>query len=202
MSRKIGILGGTFDPIHWAHLLLAERASEQFGLDQVLFIPAAQPPHKRTRLVTEGWQRLEMVQLAIAGNPAFDVSSVELERAGTSYTADTLRQLCAGHPDAEWYLLLGADNVADLAGWREPAEIARLARICVTRRPGHPLDLGRLSPPFTRDEIARIEGRTIAMPLLELSGREIRERASQGRSIRYLVPAAVEAYIQAKGLYR
>jgi nicotinate-nucleotide adenylyltransferase len=202
VGRKLGVFGGTFDPVHLAHLILAEQAREQLELDQVVFLPAAVPPHKQGREVTDGRHRLRMVELAIAGNPSFAVSDAELVREGISYTVDTLRALHEQVPSDELYLLIGADSLTDLPRWYQPLELVQLAKIAVAKRPGNgPLDFAGLAPPFSKAQISDMARRVIEIPLIEISSSEIRQRVGQGKSIRYRVPAAVEAYIRGNGLY-
>lgn len=202
MSRRVGVYGGTFDPIHLAHLVLADRAREHFKLDQVLFIPASSPPHKLGRQLTPGKQRLEMIELALAGNDDFAVSDIELRREGVSYTVLTLRDLHARHPDTDWSLLVGSDNLVDLGSWYEPAEIVRLAKVSVAARQGQEsIDPEQLGADIPRDEAQRIVERVVPLPRLDISSTEIRARVSAGLSIRYLVPSAVEIYIREHALY-
>lgn len=192
--KQIGILGGTFDPVHLAHLILAERARDELVLDAVIFIPAAVPPHKRTRTITPGPRRWEMLEIALAGNPHFRASDIELKRPGVSYTIDTLIELEREYPDARFHLIIGADTLNDIVNWHRPAEIVRRAVLVVAGRPG---TSAVSSLPYPDVEIVSLE-----MPHLEISSTEIRERVGEGRSIRYLVPAGVEAYIHAQDLYR
>lgn len=190
--KRIGIYGGTFDPIHIAHLVLAERAREQLELDKVLFLPAAIPPHKKDRGISDGKRRLEMVEIAVAGNPAFEASPLELNRTGVSYTIDTLHDLGKEYPGVELVLLVGADMLEDIPNWRLPEEIVRIAVIGYAERPGiavtHSLPSSRV--------------RRIEMAPMDVSSTEIRLRVREGQSIRYVVPAGVEAYIHAHHLYR
>jgi nicotinate-nucleotide adenylyltransferase len=195
---RLGVFGGTFDPIHLAHLVLAEQAREQLRLDQVLFMPAFIPPHKMGRTLSPPKVRLEMAELAVAGHPNFEVGDLELRRTGPSYTVDTLRTLREQHPSAELFLLLGGDSLADFPTWREPREILSLAKLGVMKREGSP-------PPEqpTGWEAELAERVTfIEAPLLAISGTDLRRRVSEGRSIRYFVPAAVEAFINANKLYQ
>src|SRR5262245_12759415 len=135
---RVGIFGGTFDPIHYGHLIVAEQAREQAGLDQVWFVPSARPPHKADRVVSPFDRRADMLTLAIAGHEdRFRVETIENDRPGLSYTADTLDALAAAHPDHEWFLLLGADSVRDLPGWYEPLRIIDRTTILAAGRPGH-----------------------------------------------------------------
>ncbi len=194
---RIGIYGGTFDPVHLAHLVLAEQCLEQAELDEVWFVPAAQPPHKLGASISAAAQRLAMLEFALAGQPRFRVDRVELDRSGPSFTVDTLSQLHIRHPNTEWHLLLGADAIRDFPTWREPARILELARIVAVNRGGQPLpDLA----PVEGGAAARVQ--VVEMPGLEISATDLRARVAAGRSIRYLVPRAVEVYIQQHGLYR
>lgn len=200
---RLGIFGGTFDPVHLGHLLLAECAREQARLEEVWFVPAATPPHKQQRVLTNATHRVEMLELAVAGHPNFRVSLVEIERGGVSYTVDTLRSIRARHPGAELFLILGADSLEELHTWREAAEICRLALPLVARRPNHTLvpheSLLQLIGPDKWQEICE---HMIDMPQVDLSASDIRRRVAEGRSIRYRVPRAVEEYILSHGLYR
>jgi nicotinate-nucleotide adenylyltransferase len=190
--KRIGIYGGTFDPIHIAHLVLAERAREQLELDRVLFLPAALPPHKQDRGISDGKRRLEMVEIAVAGNPNFEASPLELNRIGVSYTIDTLHDLGKEYPGVELVLLVGADMLEDIPNWRLPDEIIQLAKIGYAERPGV-----AISHPLPPSRVCRIE-----MAQMDVSSTDIRSRVRDGQSIRYVVPAGVEAYIHAHSLYR
>ena len=188
---KIGIFGGTFDPPHNGHLIAAQDACEALRLDRLLFIPAGNPSHKRDQTISPAAIRLEMLQAAVAGDARFEVSDIELRRAGFSYTADTLRQLKDVYGGAEFYLLLGADQVRDLPTWYEPEEVARLARIVLISR------LGVDAVPQVESMIST----TVRITRIDVSASDIRQRVAEGRSIRYLVPAAVETIIRERGLY-
>lgn len=195
---SVGILGGTFDPIHHGHLAIAEEAREALGLERVLFVPAALPPHKPGKPVTDAVHRLAMVRLAVADNPAFEVDAVEVERGGASYTVDTLEALRGGGIADPW-LILSTEALAGLVTWREPARILDLARLAVVPRGGH-------DPLGPRWLAARFPGREdratfLAGPLLPISGSVVRRRAAAGRSVRYLVPDAVARYIVDHALY-
>jgi nicotinate-nucleotide adenylyltransferase len=205
---SVGVLGGTFDPIHIAHLAVAEEAREALGLERILFIPAAMPPHKVDRPVSEPHHRLAMVELAIAGNAAFEASRIELERSGPSYTVDTLERLAASAqadaagPDGErpdLVLIMSAEAFRDLRTWRRPERILELARLAIVPRDGFP-DASRA---FLAEHFPGFEDRAsfLGGPRLQLSASELRERAANGRSLRYLVPDAVAAYIGDHGLY-
>lgn len=199
---RIGILGGSFDPIHVGHLILAEQSREQARLDEVWLIPSAVAPHKRSGPTASGKQRLEMVQLAISGNESFRASNRELERGDVSYTVDTLRLLVARHPDHEWFLIVGGDSAAQLDTWREPAEVCRLATPLIYARPGGTDDLSAIKRLVSSARLIEIQSQRIVGPLIDLSSTLVRERLAQQRSIRYLVPRAVEKYIETQGLYR
>jgi nicotinate-nucleotide adenylyltransferase len=200
---RVGVFGGTFDPVHQGHLILAEQCREQGRLDEVWFVPAPRPPHKEEQTLTRFDQRVEMLALALAGNPAFRVQDLEKEREGPSYTVLTLADLQRRHPGDELFLLIGSDTLADLPAWREPQRLVRHAGLLVTARPGHPIlsaaDLARRLD-LPADAPLRLE--VVQAPLIDISSRDLRQRAAAGRSLRYLVPRAVECYIHDKGLYR
>jgi nicotinate-nucleotide adenylyltransferase len=199
---RIGVFGGSFDPVHYGHLLLAECCREQASLDRVWFTPAATAPHKQHAPRADGADRLEMLALAIADQPAFEVCDLELARGGVSYTVDTLAEIAARKLDGELLLPLGSDSLADLPNWRQPEEICRLATPLVVRRPGAaPVDYARLAallPDRRIEEIRRLE---VEMPLVGLSSTDLRERLAAGRSVRFRTPRAVEDYIARRGLY-
>jgi nicotinate-nucleotide adenylyltransferase len=199
----LGVFGGTFDPIHVAHLAVAEAARDALGLERVLFIPNRQPPHKPDQVVTPAADRLAMVQAAIADNPAFEVSTIEIDREGPSYTADTLEALRAervavGESD-DLALILSADAVAGLATWHEPARVLHLAQLVIAPRDGYP----DVEPGTIARMVPGAEARLVMLdgPRMSLSASEIRSRAAAGRSLRYLVPDAVAAYIGDHALY-
>jgi nicotinate-nucleotide adenylyltransferase len=201
IAGSLGILGGTFDPIHHGHLAIAEDAREALGLERVLLIPAATPPHKPGRPVTPAADRLAMLELAIAGNPAFVVSRVELDRGGRSYTVDTLEALHAerGTGAAEPWFILSAEALAEFSTWRRPDRILELCRLAVVPRSGHePLDVAWVTAnlPGRASRVRFLPG-----PLLPISGSVVRRRAAAGRSVRYLVPDAVARYIAEHRLY-
>ncbi|QDT44326.1 Nicotinate-nucleotide adenylyltransferase [Gimesia alba] len=197
---RIGIFGGTFDPVHYAHLLLAEQSREQANLDEVWLIPAGSPPHKESTGISSGKQRREMLDFAIAGNPAFVIKDLELHREGPSYTVETLRQLKETHPDDEFFLIVGADSVRDLHTWREPEAILELAKLIGVNRPNISLpDLTELTQKFGDDVIAKILWVTI--PGIDISSTDIRKRVRENKSVRYMTPRAVEVYIHNNRLY-
>lgn len=203
LVMRLGIFGGTFDPVHFGHLLLAEYCREACRLDEVWFTPAAQPPHKQRRDLTDARRRVEMLQLAIGGHTAFAVCEREIERGGVSYTVDTLSELAAEDARRELFLLLGADSLADLPGWREPGRVCELATPVVVRRPGSAEpDYGCLAAFVSPDRLAYFRRHQVEMPQVDLRSREIRRRVAAGLSIRFQTPRAVEQYIAAGGLYR
>ena len=200
---RIGLFGGSFDPVHYGHLLLAEYCREQSKLDEVLFMPAATSPHKSDQQPADAKARLEMLRLAIGGHPAFAFSELELNRGGVSYTVDTLATLHEKTPDAEWFFLMGGDSLADLPTWRDPQRICELATPVVVGRHGwaEP-DYSGLAQFVDGGRLAEIQRHYVEMPVIELSSTEIRRRVQQGLSIRYQVPRSVEKYIETHGLYR
>lgn len=200
---RLGLVGGTFDPIHYGHLLLAEVAREECQLDQVWFVPAGIPPHKQHRLISTGPQRIEMLSLATGGHEAFSVCRLELDRGGVSFTVDTLTELRQQEPKRELFLIIGSDSLADLPQWRDPAGICQLATLVVARRSGtENADFNCLATFVSADRRDHFARHQIEMPRIELSSSEIRERVAGGKSIRFRTPRAVEKYIQAQGLYR
>ena len=196
---RSGVLGGTFDPVHMGHLLLAERALEQLALEEVVWVPTGDPWRKSTRTVSPAEHRAAMVRLAIEDNEAFQFSLLEVERAGASYSVDTLAELRRQDQQREFFFLLGLDALQDLPNWREPARLIELATLAVTPRGTHRPSAEELERLLTGlgKRIVWVE-----MPRIEISGTELRQRALEGRSLRYLVPDAVEAYIRQHQLYR
>lgn len=199
---KIGVLGGTFDPIHDGHLALGQAACDLLKLDRVLFVPAARPPHKVNDRVTDAVIRCEMVQLAIAGNPHFELSRAELDRPGLSYTIETLRDLAAtaelGKPH-ELYLILSVESLLGFHEWEDPSVILDLARVAALPRPGTPTpDRAWLTRHFPgrEDRFLYLDGFHLSH-----ASRELRALAARGRSLRYLVPGPVADYIRKSGLY-
>ncbi len=196
-----GILGGTFDPIHFGHLVLAEKAREAFQLEKVIVVPAAIPPHKIGEVATEAQHRLKMVELAIEGSPWFEVSTVELEREGLSYSIDTIRELKKKFSDPEAALIMGFDSLLELHSWKNYQSILEESKIITAFRPGYPvLTDNQHWPSFLkpyRHQILVLEA-----PLLDISSTWLRVELMYGRSIRYLVPDRVIDYIVANGLYR
>ena len=204
VAGSLGVFGGTFDPVHVAHLALAQEAAESLGLERVLFVPAGRPPHKPGIAVTPGADRLAMVRLAIAGNDRFEVSRIELDRDGPSYTVDTLEMLAAGrasHDHAgDIVLILSADAFLGLPSWHEPRRVLELALLAVAPRDGY----AEAGPDFLATYFPGLAHRAIFLdgPRIRLSASALRDRAAAGRSLRYLVPDAVAAYIGDHDLYR
>jgi nicotinate-nucleotide adenylyltransferase len=195
---RLGLLGGTFDPPHYGHLLAAQEVAWRLNIDRVLFLPARQNPLKRGEASSSAADRCEMVALAVADNPSFELSRLDLDRPPPSYTADLLRALQS--PEHELFFLVGADILPELPKWREPQQIVQLARLVVVNRPGAPPpDLERIETvlPGVRERVERVQ-----IPGVDVSSREIRKRVAAGRPIRYLTPPAVERYIIDRRLYR
>ncbi|HEX7379011.1 MAG TPA: nicotinate-nucleotide adenylyltransferase [Pirellulales bacterium] len=200
---RLGLYGGTFDPVHLGHLLLAEFCREQCRLDEVWFLPAAEPPHKKRPDLTSPEKRMDMLRLAIGGQEAFSVCTREIERGGLSYTVETLNALAAEDAGRQLFFLLGGDSLADLPRWREPARICELAIPVVVSRPGSPPpDYDALAALVAPPRLAEIRAHQVEMPQIGISSRDLRRRVAAGLSIRYQTPRAVEKYIETAGLYR
>lgn len=213
---RVGVLGGSFNPIHYGHLLLADEVLETLGLDRLLFVPAASPPHKAAIQLAPAADRFEMVRLAIAGHPRFAVSDLELRRPGPSYTVDTLEALAAAGD--ELFYVVGSETFLDLLTWREPRRIARLARLVVIPRAGSPFDAeSAAAQKVLRD--TGIDGGFVHSAAgggsapsrgvlivhatsLPLSASELRRRVREGRSVAFRMPPAAIEYVRAHGLYR
>lgn len=198
-SLRLGVLGGTFDPPHYGHLALAETARVQLRLARVLFVPAGDPPHKPGHPLTPAVHRAAMVEAAIADNPAFALSRADLDRPGPHYTVDMLALLREAFPGAELYFLMGSDSLVEFPTWRDPARIVRQATLGVMERPGWTADMDALERhiPGIRERVVWLDA-----PRLDLSARDLRRRVREGLPVRYLVPPAVETYIQEHRLYR
>lgn len=191
---KVGIFGGTFDPIHLGHLILAEQAREMASLDQVWFIPAAEPPHKLDKQITTAAHRVQMVHLAVQHHPCFHLSTMELEREGPSYTYDTLQVLRESHPGDQFYLLVGADMVKDLPNWYKIKEILQFVQVIGLGRPG--VEVENL-PLMVQKRLHWIPDAIE----INISSTEIRQRLRQGKSVRYLIPESVYQYVREHRLY-
>lgn len=208
---RLGIFGGTFDPVHYGHLLLAECCREQLRLDAVWFLPASVPPHKQQRQLAAAEARVDMLNLAIGGHEAFSVCRYEIDRGGVNFTADTLKVLAAQDPSRELFFLLGGDSLRDLPTWRDLARICRLAKLAVVGRapadessglsPKWP-ELEALGSLLSADQVESIRRHRVEMPRVDLSSSDIRTRIAKGQSIRYRTPSAVEKYLETHQLYR
>ncbi len=204
---RIGLYGGSFDPVHQGHLIAAECCREQARLDKVLFLPAAVPPHKQDRPLAEAAHRVEMLKLATGGHPAFAVSTDEIDRGGVSYTVDTLARLQAAHPADELLLILGPDALADLPTWREPATILARAEIIAVEREGIDdisaiVAAPKLAALLGPERAQRVAENRVTCPAIGIRASDLRAAIAAGRSIRYRTPRAVEQYIAAHGLYQ
>jgi len=196
----IGVLGGTFDPVHLGHLIIAEEVREQLKLDRVLFVPSGYPWLKQEHVITAAEHRVAMLRLALTSNPNFQISMVDVERKGPSYTVDTLADIRRQFGDsASFYFILGWDSLKDLHLWKDPARIIQQCKLVAVARPGS--QKPKLS--VLEKDLPGISERVtlLTKPLIDISSSDIRKRVAQGLSIKHLVPEAVEAYIREKGLY-
>lgn len=203
---RIGIFGGSFDPVHLGHLVVAECCREHARLDRVVFVPTAIQPFKQSRQPAAGQHRSEMLALAVGGNPAFEISTAELDRGGVSYTVDTLAALREAHLDDELHLILGPDALASLPDWREPARILDLAGVIAVERDGlddvsSAVQESRLATLLGPERSRRIVADKVRVPALGIRSSDLRTLVAAGRSIRYRTPRAVEQYIATHGLY-
>lgn len=189
---RLGVMGGTFDPVHHGHLVAASEVAARFELDEVVFVPTGRPTFKQDARVTEAEDRYLMTVVATASNPRFTVSRVDIDRPGLTYTIDTLRDLRAQRPDADLFFITGADAIAQITAWKDSAELFELAHFVAVTRPGHVLDLGEL-------DASRVTA--VEIPALAISSTDCRERARAGRPVWYLVPDGVVQYIQKHHLY-
>lgn len=198
---QVGILGGTFDPVHLGHLIIAEEARERLELDRVIFVPAGQPWLKAEQPVAPVWHRIRMAELAVASNPRFQVASNEVERAGPSYTVDTLEELRQKlGAETTLHFIMGMDALEQFHRWKEPERLLELCHLVVVNRPGHQaVDVGNVMPRYPQ---ASGKVTLLSAPRIEISSTDIRRRAAQGISFRYQTPEAVEQYILEHGLYQ
>lgn len=197
---RLGIFGGTFDPVHYGHLLLAEQCREHCRLDEVRFLPAGIPPHKLAQTIASATARAEMLELAVAGHDAFSVDRRELKKQAACFTVETLAELHNEDPARELFFLMGADSLRDFPTWREPARILELATLAVVNRGDTPPpDL----EPLRRQFGPRVDDRLqfVTIPGLDLASSDIRRRVAAHKSIRYMIPRAVECYIETHKLY-
>jgi nicotinate-nucleotide adenylyltransferase len=190
---KLGILGGTFNPPHIGHLIVAESVRDQLKLDKILFVPSYSPPHKLYSQVALPTQRYEMVEIALEKNRNFSVSDIEIAREGKSYTIDTINTLIGIYPGSQLFLIIGLDNLMDFSDWKSPNEIISKVELVVMNRPGYDVDI--------KNEFKRY-ATIVKVPSIGISSSDIRRRVKMGRSIRYLVPYEIEQYIFKKGLYK
>jgi nicotinate-nucleotide adenylyltransferase len=203
---RIGVFGGSFDPVHQGHLIVAECCREQARLDRVLFVPAATQPHKQDRQLAAPHQRVDMLRLATGGHDAFDVSTIEIDRGGVSYTVDTLAALAAAHPGDVLCLILGPDALAGLPTWREPERIVAAAELVAVERESID-DVAalvaepRLAALLGPDRAAAIAAHRVRVPAIGIRSSDLRAAIAAGRSIRYRTPRAVDRFIASHGLY-
>jgi nicotinate-nucleotide adenylyltransferase len=191
--KRVGLFGGSFDPVHNAHVALAKVALEQLALDEVRWIPAGQPWQK-TRVLTSGADREAMVRLAIAGEPRFTLDRIELRRHGVTFTLDTVRVLAAVEPATQWFLILGQDQYATLHTWRDWRELVERVTLAIANRPD--------AEPTVNANIAKVPHQMVSLPMMDVSSTEVRRRVAAGESIAGLVPDAVASYIERRRLYR
>jgi len=196
---KIALLGGTFNPIHLGHILVAEDAVEVFSLDKVLFIPCSSPPHKAEQDLLPGHQRMVLVQLGIAGNSKFEASPVEIERGGVSYSVDTVRHARTKHPKDEIFFIVGSDNFKDIGHWNRYSELIKLCEFLVIERPGCPLKLPPPSVPL--DQVSFLRYRVFEGPTMSVSASEVRRLLREGKNVSHLVPPGVCEHIRTHRLY-
>lgn len=200
--KRIGILGGTFDPPHTGHLILGEQAADSLGLDCILFVLAADPPHKQNELKMTVNHRLAMLERAVQGNERFRISRVDIDRPGPHYSVDMVQIIAKEYPDAELYFVMGGDSLSDLPKWNRPLDFIGLCKLAVMRRPGHDDAVAAVIKNH-ENQLPGLAERVVMVdaPLIEISGVHIRALLREGRSIRYLVPDAIRDYIQLNQLY-
>jgi nicotinate-nucleotide adenylyltransferase len=201
VGQRIGIMGGTFDPIHYGHLVAAEEARVAFSLSRVVFVPSGHPPHKTHQTISSGWDRYLMTMLAVLHNPHFDISDTEIRREGPSFAIDTVSEFKKAYPSAtEIYFITGADACLEILRWKDSSQLLAECRIIAATRPGIPSS-------HLREEIARLypgvanRFSVLEVPALAISSTDVRSRVREGRSIRYLVPELVRQYVERQGLY-
>ncbi len=200
---RIGILGGTFNPIHLGHLIMAQDAMEGFELSKVLFVPCDRPPHKSPAELAPAVHRVAMIEKAIGGNPCFELLDIEIRRGGTTYTVDTLKILLQTYPNDELFFIVGSDVLPELHTWHKIEEIVAMCRIITVMRPG--FDIKKVEPEDLKIDIkyaSKILEDAICAHQVNISSSDIRYRAAEGMSLRYIVPPAVEVYIKENCLYR
>ncbi|QDU79496.1 Nicotinate-nucleotide adenylyltransferase [Polystyrenella longa] len=193
---RLGLLGGTFDPVHLGHLIMAEACREACQLEEIWFIPTGKPPHKVTAEITDSRKRIEMLEMALAGAREFKISDREVKRSGTTYTVDTLTQLKEEEPSRDLYFIIGADSLHDFPTWREPERIAELATILVVNRSGKIMPEVATLPEKIRNSI-----QMVTIPDIGIASSDLRQRVGEGKSIRFQVPRSVDVYIKQHDLY-
>ncbi len=198
---RTGLFGGAFDPVHYGHLHVARTALEGARLDRVIFLPSGLSPHRHKRTLSPGRVRLDMLRLAVRGEPRFSVSDFELRRGGTSWTIDTVRAFRAELPEDELFFVIGGDSLADLPRWRMADELVREIAFVTVSRPGFDAESVLRSLPFPPPVVAALRKGVIHAPLLDISSTEVRRRAARGESLAGLVPPAVEEYIRRNRIY-
>jgi nicotinate-nucleotide adenylyltransferase len=197
VGRRLGVMGGTFDPVHHGHLLTAEEAAVQFRLDEVVFVPTGRPWMKEHVEVSAPEHRYLMTVIATASNPRFSVSRLEVDRDGPTYTVDTLRELKLERGDVDLFFVTGADAMLEILEWKDPEEVLELAHFIAATRPGYDLTRFEAGTAIKHPNVS-----VMNIPALAISSTDIRQRVREGRPIRYLVPEGVESYIAKAGLYR
>jgi len=204
VARNIGLFGGTFDPPHLGHLIIAQSLVEQVPLDRMVFVPSGHPPHKQDRVLTAGDYRIRMLELALADNPAFSISDWELHQASLTYTIHSVRHYHEEYPDAQLFWIIGADNLADLPTWHQFDRLIEEVQIVTAWRGGFDIDrvLAGLRPQLTEAQFERLRTRVVRTPQIEICAQDLRTRVRAGLTLRYHVPPAVENYIRREGLYR
>lgn len=198
--KRIGIMGGTFNPVHMVHLILAENAYHAYDLDEIIMLPNGDPPHKSDRIVTPAAKRLAMLQLAVKDIPYFRISEMEIKRRGYSYSSETLEELHKIHPDTDYYFIMGADSVFQIETWHDPATVMANCIILASIRNHTPVEDLKKQIEYLKSKYGA-DIRLLDIPDLELSSSEIRRRVSSRQTIRFMVPDAVCEYIKANGLY-
>jgi len=191
---RLGIFGGTFDPVHHAHLIIADYVRLEARLDKVIFVPSATSPHKQGEEVTDPADRLAMLNEGVGQNPAFEVSEMEIKRGGVSYSVDTIREVAGDHPKDQLFLMIGTDTLAEFKTWKDPDEILKMAKLIAFKRPGHDVDPSAES--LVKEAIV------CDVPGLDISSTQIRKRVAEGLPIGLMVPEGVERYISEHGLYK
>jgi len=201
MSERIGLFGGSFNPIHHGHLIVARSLHEQLSLTRTIFLPSRRPPHKNIDVLAEAHHRAEMVRLAIAGEARFALDDFDLQREGPCYTIDTIGHFRTAHPAAEIHWFIGSDSLMDLPTWHRARELVTLCTIVTAARSGQPVDLAPLEQAFGAETARKLLGNVLKTPVIDISSTDIRRRVALGQSIRYLVPEPVREFIDRNRIY-